>query len=160
MMAKCAIMWLCFCCDTMTLPSSLSDDQVSQRLLSCQAKLRYGYLTWVLCRLLVMPWIMLKMTTTGAYGAFLLWQGFILLPALMFVPVIWQANRPYRLMVLSFLVMVYLGVATSHCLIAWYERKSSLLMWAYTLESGLLFVVLGLLFVVLKKLPPMHKTRR
>lgn len=125
-----------------------------------QKKLKLSYALWFGFRLFFMPIVMAKATLVSSYGAFLLWQGLMLLPALLFVPTIRQANHPFRLIVLSFLMMIYAGVATSQWLIAWYENKGGLLVWTYAFESVLLLGVLGLLFVVLKKLPPMHKTRR
>lgn len=128
-------------------------------LTSWQVKLKLGCALWALFRLFIMPVVMAKATLASSYGAFLLWQGLMLLPVLLFVPTIKQANHPFRLMMLSFLVMMYMGVATSQWLIAWYENKGGFLVGAYALESGLLLFVLVCLFMVLKKLPPMYKGR-
>lgn len=145
------------------MPSDTNkQDNKNKHLLSYQTTLRYSYLVWVLFRLCVMPWIWSVQANKSSYDdsfvwqVLMIWQVLVLLPALLFLPVIWHANHPYRLIVLSFVMTVYAGVATSRWLIAWYEQ-GGLLVWLYGVESSLLLTVLGLLFMTLKKLPPMHK---
>lgn len=122
-----------------------------------QLSFKCAYSFWLVFRLFVMSWIMTMFTTQQDYLGFLLWQCLSVLPALGFLGVVYHANRPYWLIVLSFVVMVYWGLSASRWLIAWYEQQANILIWAYAFESVLLTVVLVALFVLLKKLPPMHK---
>lgn len=134
------------------------NSQDTPNILMCaKDTLKLSYGMWLMFRLFIMPLVMSHIINQGAYGEFLAWQGITLIPAFLFGWRIWRANSPYGLIVASFVVMVYLGVSSSHLLIAWYEQKGMLLIGTYALESVMLLVVLGGLFMVLKKLPPMHK---
>lgn len=121
-----------------------------------QKALRYTWLLWLITAALIYPvavWL-----STGAS----LWAGvgvqlLGLIPALLCTPSIWRGNSPYALMWVSMVALVYLGVASVMALIRIYEAAPVAVWMVKCIEAVLLLLINCQLFVLLKRLPAMHK---
>lgn len=114
---------------------------------------------WLIYRLLGYPLLVgfsLSSWTMMATGA--AWQVVVLLPALLLTPTIKKGNSPYGLIVASLVMLVYLGVVGVFLFIRLYEHAPLAIALGFGVETLLLSIINGLLFVLLKRLPPMHKT--
>lgn len=86
------------------------------------------------------------------------WQFFVLLPALLLTPTIKKGNSPYALIIASLVVLVYLGAVGVFLLMRLYENAPLPVSIGFAIETFLLLAINALLFVLLKRLPPMHKS--
>lgn len=102
----------------------------------------------------------LAMTTDASLMMALVMQLIFLMPALLFTPVLVRGNEPSKLIYLSIVMLIYLGVAGVLALIRYYESAPTLVWLLRLVETGLLFMVNYYLFVLLRRLPPMHKQRK
>lgn len=102
----------------------------------------------------------LAMTTDASLMMALVMQLIFLIPALLFTPALVRGNEPSKLIYLSIVMLIYLGVAGVLALIRYYESAPTLVWLLRLVETGLLFMVNYYLFVLLRRLPPMHKQRK
>lgn len=102
----------------------------------------------------------LAMTTDASLMMALVMQLIFLMPALLFTPALVRGNEPSKLIYLSIVMLIYLGVAGVLALIRYYESAPTLVWVLRLVETGLLFMVNCYLFVLLRRLPPMHKQRK
>lgn len=124
-----------------------------------QLMLRRVWVLWLIYRLLGYPLLVgfsLSSWTMMATGV--AWQVVVLLPALLLTPTIKKGNSPYGLIVASLVMLVYLGVVGVFLFIRLYEHAPLVIALGFGVETLLLSIINGLLFVLLKRLPPMHKT--
>lgn len=124
-----------------------------------QSMLRRVWVLWLIYRLLGYPLLVgfsLSSWTMMATGV--AWQVVVLLPALLLTPTIKKGNSPYGLIVASLVMLVYLGVVGVFLFIRLYEHTPLVIALGFGVETLLLSIINGLLFVLLKRLPPMHKT--
>ncbi|MDO4250958.1 MAG: hypothetical protein Q4C68_05560 [Moraxella sp.] len=122
-------------------------------------RLRWTWYAWLGFLLVIMP-IVMKMGVSQAktsVAALFVWQALKAMPALIATPYIHRANNAYALIVISLMMMVYLGVSASQWLIHWYESAPMALIVGYGIESSLLLLLMVWLFILLKKMPAMHK---
>lgn len=121
-----------------------------------QTALRHTWWLWLVTVLIAYPvavWL-----STGAS----LWAGvgvqlLGLIPALLCTPAIWRGNSPYALMWVSMVALVYLGLAGVMSLLRIYEAAPVAVWMVQCVEAVLLLLINCQLFVLLKRLPAMHK---
>ena len=124
-------------------------------------KLKMVWCVWLVYRLLIYPTLIGMTTETGiAFGVFLgiLWQVLVLLPAFVFTKAVWQGKSPYALIILSMITLVYLASAGVYLVLRLYEQAPMLISLGFGVETVLLLFINVYLFILLKRLPPMHKT--
>lgn len=100
----------------------------------------------------------LAMTTDASLMMALVMQLIFLMPALLFTPALVRGNEPSKLIYLSIVMLIYLGVAGVLALIRYYEGVSALIWAGRLVEFLIVLCVNYYLFVLLKRLPPMHQT--
>lgn len=123
---------------------------IHQRLLWC-------WWLWLAIAILGYPLLTMMAGASLVHGVLV--QILAMLPVLIFTPFIMRANSPYALIVASLMTLVYLGVAGVLALIRYYEDASNGLWLGRLLEFVVVLCVNYYLFVLLKRLPPMHQTR-
>lgn len=100
----------------------------------------------------------LAMTTDASLMMALVMQLIFLMPALLFTPALVRGSEPSKLIYLSIVMLIYLGVAGVLALIRYYEGVSALIWAGRLVEFLIVLCVNYYLFVLLKRLPPMHQT--
>ena len=70
---------------------------------------------------------------------------------------IWRGNSPYALMWVSMVALVYLGLAGVMSLLRIYEAAPVAVWAVQCVEAVLLLLINCQLFILLKRLPAMHK---
>lgn len=113
---------------------------------------------WLFYRLLAYPLLVgFSLSSMGQALMGVVWQFFVLLPALLLTPAIKKGNSPYALIVASLVMLVYLGAVGVFLLMRLYENAPLPISIGFAIETLLLLAINALLFVLLKRLPPMHK---
>lgn len=126
-------------------------------ILPIQKTLRHLWIVWLLYRLFGYP--ALVGIATGANVVLgVLWQLFVLLPAFGLTAAVLKARSPYALMVASMLALVYLATVGVFLLVRLYENAPMAIWAGFAAETLLLLAINWYLLVLLKRLPPMHKT--
>lgn len=97
------------------------------------------------------------MATGIVFGV--IWQFIKLIPALLLTPIIRRADAPYGLIVASLVMLIYLGFVGVYLFIHVFEHSPVYISVGFGLETLLLLIINILLFVLLKRLPPMHKNK-
>lgn len=120
-----------------------------------QLLLRF-WLLWLVWRWLVYP-MAVMVAGGGAWWLGVLWQTLVLLPALIFHRAIWRGNSPYALLWASMVMLVYLGAVGVFVIMRFYEQANFVVTWVLCAEFVMVFAINVLLFLLLKRLPPMHK---
>lgn len=120
--------------------------------------LKKAWLFWLVARVLIYPVSVILMTSATwsslANGVGL--SLFMMLPALVATYWVLSAKSAYALIVISLMSLVYLAVAAGMMAVRWYESAN--LLWVFFgLETALLLVINAALFILLRRLPPMHK---
>lgn len=92
------------------------------------------------------------------YG--MMWQIVVLLPALLFTPTVLRANNPYRLILTSMLMLMYLAGIGVFFIIRLYENAPLWVKLGLGLEVILLLFINILLMILIKRLPPMHEQNK
>lgn len=111
---------------------------------------------WLLYRLVVYVGLLgLFMRANVLYGV--LWQAVVLLPAFVFTSAIMQAKAPYRLIMASMVMLIYLASVGVFFVIRLYENAPMWVTVGLGVETVLLLVINVLLMTLIKRLPPMHK---
>lgn len=117
------------------------------------------YLTWgvwLLYRLVVYVGLLgLSTQANMLYGV--LWQVLVLLPAFVFTPAIMRAKAPYRLIMASMVMLIYLASVGVFFIIRLYENAPIWVTVGLGVEMVLLLMINVLLMTLIKRLPPMHK---
>lgn len=90
----------------------------------------------------------------------LAWQVMVMLPAQLLIPVIIKGRSAYGLIVASLVVLIYLAYAGVVLFGHWYQKAPAITILGAGVELMLLLVINWLLFVIIKRLPPMHKQQR
>ncbi len=119
-------------------------------------QLRMVWLIWLIWAGVLYPLVL------GFSADIAVWSGImikiiVLLPALLATPAILKANSPYALMWISMLALVYLGAQALWLLVRVYEQAVPIVSFMLTAEVLLLLIINVLLFMLLKRLPAMHK---
>lgn len=122
---------------------------IHQKLLLCW---------WLWLAFAIVGYPMLNMIAGASLVHGVLVQILAMLPVLIFTPWILRAKSPYVLIVISLMTLVYLGVAGVLALIRYYEGVSALIWAGRLVEFLIVLCVNYYLFVLLKRLPPMHQT--
>ncbi|MFL1732021.1 hypothetical protein [Moraxella oculi] len=122
---------------------------IHQRLIKCW---------WLWLMLVLVGHPLALMTTTQASGMMAVMMKLIILtPALALTPAVMRGNQPAKLIYLSIITLTYLGVSGVMALIRYYELAPMAVWLMYVLELLLLCVINHHLFILLRRLPPMHK---
>ncbi|MFA9486020.1 MULTISPECIES: hypothetical protein [unclassified Moraxella] len=111
---------------------------------------------WLVFAIIGYP-VLVAVATGVSLVSGVLIQMLILLPALFSTPYVLRGNSPYALIVVSLVLLVYLGVSGVLVLIGYYESASVLIWGGRLVEFVLIGGVLYYLFVLLRCLPPMHR---
>lgn len=132
-------------------------DKVQKPVAPVQRALRITWMAWLITAAIIYPAAV--MVATGAS----LWAGIGvqilgLIPALLCTVSIHRGNSPYALMWVSMVALVYLGVAGVMSLFKIYEGAPMAVWTVQVLEMILLLMINCQLFVLLKRLPAMHKS--
>lgn len=114
------------------------------------------WLLWLAHRLILYP-TMVSLAVGGVWWLGVLWQLIVMLPALVFTKAIWRGNSPYALLWASMVMLVYLGAVGVFWLMRFYENAPLIIIGLLTVEFLIVFGINVLLFILLKRLPPMHK---
>ncbi|WP_066803384.1 hypothetical protein [Moraxella oblonga] len=114
------------------------------------------WLLWLIHRLIIYP-VVVSVVGGGVWWLGMVWQGFAMLPALLFTKAIWQGNSPYALLWASMVMLMYLGAVGVFLLMRFYEQAHLAITGMLAVEFLVVLGINVLLFVLLKRLPPMHK---
>lgn len=119
-------------------------------------KLLWGFwFFWVLYRILLFPFFASHEGQEVLFGV--LWQVIMTLPALLFTPAVMKAQSPYALIIAHLVMLLYFASASVFFVVYLYGQNQ-LLGWASGVEALMLLMINILLFMLLKRLPPMYKT--
>lgn len=121
-----------------------------------QHALRRTWILWLLYRLFAYP-MLVGALSSATIVVGMAWQLLVLLPALLLTPTIKKGEAPYGLIVASLVMLIYLGAVGVFLFIRIYEGAPLMLCLGFALESILLLLINIQLFMLLKRLPPMHK---
>lgn len=137
-----------------------------------QSALRRAWVVWLLYCFIIHPilaslafgkigYANLGMNGGAATGMVfgVIWQLVKLIPALLLTPTIKRADAPYGLIVASLVMLIYLGFVGVYWLIHVFEHSPVYISMGFGFETLLLLIINVLLFVLLKRLPPMHKNK-
>ena len=110
----------------------------------------------VVLAIIIYPLSIMMLTDANVVNGVVV-QILAMLPALLFTPAIMRGNSPYVLIFASIVTLVYLGVAGVLALIRYYEGVGAGI-WAMRLVEFIVLLFINYyLFILLKRLPPMHK---
>lgn len=103
---------------------------------------------------------MARVYGVGFFAA-VLWQGVLLLPALVFLPLLFGSRQKsaYMWIIFALTAVVYWAVAATFCLIYGYQKNALLAILAGG-ETALLLGAFWCVFLGLKKMPPAHKSEK
>lgn len=117
-------------------------------------KLTWGL--WLLMAAVAYP-LAVSISTSASVWAGVGVQLLVLVPAMLCTPAIWRGNSPYALMWVSMAALIYLGVVSMMTLLRYYEQ-APIQVWSLKMaEMVLLLLINCQLFMLLKRLPAMHK---
>nr|WP_315042211.1 hypothetical protein [uncultured Moraxella sp.] len=119
-------------------------------------KLKISYITWLIFRLFgvaILSFLLLKSQPSVIGG--MVWQGLWLLPAVLCTPVIVKGKSPYALLLVSMLLLVYMGGSGMVALKHGFSQVWALCA-VWIVDFYLLTLVNVWLFVLLKRLPKMN----
>lgn len=114
---------------------------------------------WLLYRLIGVSALTVFLTNAQILPS-VLWQVLVLLPALCLTGVVIKAQSAYLLIVASFVGLIYLASVGVFFVIHLYENAPLVSLLGVGVETLLLLTINILLMMVIKALPPMHKTRQ
>lgn len=132
----------------------------SKPIAPIQSTLYHVWFLWLIYRLVIYPLLISFSLSSWAVifiGA--MWQILVLLPALLLTPTIKKGNSPYGLIMASLITLIYLGLIGLFLFIRIYENAPFYISIGFGIETVLLFIINILLFILLKRLPSMHKTQ-
>lgn len=129
----------------------------SKPILPLQKNLRYLWLGWLFYRLLIYP-ALVGVSAGASMLAGVLWQLLVLLPAFLLTPAVLKARSPYLLIVASMMALMYLATMGVFLLIRVYENAPLAVVMGFGVETLLLLLINWYLFLLLKRLPPMHQS--
>ncbi|OAU95164.1 hypothetical protein [Moraxella catarrhalis] len=118
--------------------------------------LRLTWYAWILITLIVYP-LTVSLTTGASVWAGVGVQLLALMPALIFTPWVYRGTSAYALMWASMVLLVYLGVGGVLALLRIYEQAPTAVGIIKIIEFLILLMINYQLFVLLKRLPAMHK---
>ncbi|MDO4442135.1 MAG: hypothetical protein Q4B81_08110 [Moraxella sp.] len=121
-------------------------------------KLVIFWWAWLAFAIIIYP-VLIAVGTGTSFVSGILMQVLLLLPALLFSPYIVRGNSPYALIMASLVLLLYLGVSGVLVLIRYYEATPAAVWGGRLVEFVLIGGALYYLFVLLRRLPPMHKQR-
>ncbi len=135
--------------------------QPRKAITAIHQKLQILWVVWLVYRLVVYPVLVGMATEMGISlgvlkGVF--WQVLVLLPVFIFTLAVWRGNSPYPLIILSMMTLVYLASAGVFLMLRIYEHAPAMVWMGFAFETVLLAVINVLLFMLLKRLPPMHQS--
>lgn len=131
----------------------------NQMILIYQSRLKASWMAWLLVVLLIYP-LVVFMATQANFWAGVGVQLLGLMPALLFTPSIWRAKSAYGLILASIVTLVYLGFTGVKFVLRAYEQVPSAIIAVLGVEFLCLLAVNVLLFMLLKKMPAMHKQNK
>ena len=138
--------------------SSVSSAKASKPIEPIIRRLQIFWLVWLAYRLLALPVLIATFTAqdldiTGGIA----WQALWLIPAFVMTPVMMKGRSPYLLLISSMFTLVYLGASAVVIFARAYAVELSII-WIYVIDTVLLLLINGLLFILLKRLPSMNKS--
>lgn len=121
--------------------------------------LRLVWVLWLITVAIVYP------SAVAIFAGVSVWAGIGvqllgLIPALLCTPSVWRGRSAYALLWVSIVAVIYLGVAWVMVLLRYYEQAPTMVWMVQATEALLLLVINCQLFILLKRLPPMHKTKK
>lgn len=119
-------------------------------------RLKLFWWLWVVLAIIIYPLSIMMLTDVNVMNGVVV-QILAMLPALLFTPAIMRGNSPYVLIFASIVTLVYLSVAGVLALIRYYEGVSAGIWGMRLVEFIVLLFINYYLFILLKRLPPMHK---
>ncbi|UNU72834.1 hypothetical protein LU293_06960 [Moraxella nasovis] len=122
-------------------------------------KLWITWIVWIICRLLVLP-IIVGMPYVKVIMAGMAWQLVVLLPVLLLSGIVMRGKSPYPLIFISMLTLIYLGNAGLDMLTKIYAYAPLGVQAFFVVEFVLLLMINAWLFILLRRLPPMHQANR
>lgn len=153
----------------MTKPTS---DKAPKPIMLIQSALRRAWVVWLLYCLVIYPVLAslafgstgrVNLGMNGGVGTGMvfgvIWQLVKLIPALLLTPTIKRADAPYGLIVASLVMLIYLGFVGVYWFIHVFEHSPVYISVGFGFETLLLLIINVLLFVLLRRLPPMHKNK-
>lgn len=133
--------------------------QSPKPILPIQKRLRLLWVVWLLYRLLLYPLLVAYQSTANVLSG-MLWQLLVLLPAFLVTPTVLKGRIPYQLLIANMVTLIYLASTGVFLVIRLYEHAPVAICLGFALESMLLLWINWYVFVLLKRLPPMHKTQK
>ena len=121
-------------------------------------RLQIFWLVWLAYRLLALPILIASFTAQDLdiIGG-IAWQALWLIPAIIMTPVMMKGRSPYLLLISSMFTLVYFGASAVVIFARAYAVELSVI-WIYVIDTVLLLLINGLLFILLKRLPSMNKS--
>ena len=139
-----------------SIKKEMSEQERAAAASKLQSRLRSVWLTWLLYRAIALPAILsVVLATKPDMIGGMAWQVIWLIPALVLTPWFVKGKSPYALLVGSMLTLVYLGASGVTSFSRLYDSGITVL-WAYLLDTVLIFMVNLYLFKLLKRLPSMN----
>ncbi len=118
--------------------------------------LKSTWAVWLLTAAILYP-LAVSVSTGASLWAGVAVQLLGLIPALLCTPFIWRGNSPYALIWVSMVALVYLGAAGVMALLRIYEAAPVAVSVVQCIKAVLLLIINCQLFLLLKRLPAMHK---
>lgn len=118
-------------------------------------RLKLFWWLWVVLAIIIYPLSIMMLTDVNVMNGVVV-QILAMLPALLFTPAIMRGT-PYVLIFASIVTLVYLSMAGVLALIRYYEGVSAGIWGMRLVEFIVLLFINYYLFILLKRLPPMHK---
>ncbi|VEG14006.1 hypothetical protein [Moraxella cuniculi] len=127
-------------------------------IVAARRRLWWSWCLWLVVALLLYPLAVVSVVSLPLP----LWLGVVaellmVLPALLCTPAIKRGSSPYALMWVSMIMLIYLGLAGVQVLMSFYEKAPTLLWVMQFIRMLALLAVNYCLFILLKRLPAMHK---
>lgn len=135
---------------------SKKDNQKSKPVAPIQSLLRLAWFAWLSVTLFVYP-LVVSISTEAVFWAGVGVQFLGLLPAFVFTPVVYRGWSAYGLIVTSLLALIYWGFVGVQLFLYLYEQAPRGISLILSLNFILLLWIIVLLFILLKRLPAMHK---
>lgn len=120
--------------------------------------LKISWLSWLVLMIVIYP-LMIAALTQLSFGLGLLTRAMIFIVPVICTPFIWRANSPYALIVISLITLVFLGISAVRLFFDGLQGLPFAVLAISAIELILLFVINISLFLLLKRLPAMHKNR-
>lgn len=136
---------------------SIEQIEQSDSIMDIIKWLRISWLAWLGLMIVIYP-LMIATLTPLSFGTGMLAQALGLIVPVLCTPFIWRGKSPYALIVISLVTLVFLGITAVRLFFDAMQGLPFAVLAVDAIELVLVFAINVLLFLLLKRLPAMHKT--